>query len=280
MVVTRFAPSPNGLLHLGHAFAALVAYEAASRAGGRFLLRIEDIDAGRCRPEFEAAIFRDLAWLGLEWETPVRRQSEHFEDYRTALARLKELGVLYPCFCTRKEIEAEIGRSQSAPHGPEGPLYPGTCRALAPGRATARMAGGEAFALRLDTVRALERIGAAPLLWDDEIAGEVMADPAQLGDVVLARKEVPTSYHLAVTVDDHLQGVTLVTRGRDLFHATHLHRLLQALLGYPTPRYHHHRLLADASGRRFAKRDQATTLAALREDGVAPEEVRRLAGLD
>lgn len=280
MVVTRFAPSPNGLLHLGHAYSALVAYEAALDSGGRFLLRIEDIDLSRCRPQFEAAIYRDLEWLGLEWETPVRRQSEHFADYRAALDRLERLGVVYPCFCTRKEIAAEIRSSPSAPHGPEGPLYPGTCRALQRERAAHRRAAGEAFALRLDVARALELAGPGPLLWRDESAGEIVAAPVELGDVVLARKDVPTSYHLAVTVDDHLQGVTLVTRGDDLFPATHVHRLLQALLGYSTPRYRHHRLITDAGGRRFAKRDRAATLAGLREAGATPAQVRRLVGLD
>lgn len=278
MVVTRFAPSPNGPLHLGHAFSALFAYEAAKRAGGRFLLRIEDIDLGRCRPEFEAAILADLAWLGLDWERPVRRQSEHFDDYAAALERLDELGVLYPCFCTRQEIAAEIARSPSAPHGPEGPLYPGSCRGLARAEARRRRGAGDAFALRLDVARARALVG-GDLTWRDDEAGPVEARPERLGDVVLARKEVPTSYHLAVTVDDALQGVTLVTRGLDLFHATDVHRLLQALLGYPVPRYRHHRLIADAAGRRFAKRDRAASLAGLREAGLSPAELRRRLGL-
>ena len=280
MVVTRFAPSPNGLLHLGHAYSALLAHEAAKRAGGRFLLRIEDIDVGRCRPEFETAIMQDLAWLGLTWEMPVRRQSEHLDDYQAALARLQGLGVLYPCFCTRKEIEAEIRRSQSAPHGPEGPVYPGVCRTLERRQSAQRMTAGEPFALRLDVARALTLAGPKPLVWNDDAAGQVAAQPAELGDVVLARKDVQTSYHLAVTVDDHLQGVTLVVRGRDLFQATHVHRLLQALLGYPTPHYQHHRLITDACGQRLAKRDRAATLAALRDSGASPADVRRLVGVD
>jgi len=275
-VVTRFAPSPTGLLHLGHAFSALFAWRRARRAGGRFLLRIEDIDPTRCRPEFEAAILNDLAWLGLDWDGTVRRQSEHLADYRAALGRLAGLGVLYPCFCTRADIAAEIARAGAAPHGAEGPLYPGTCRRLTEDERARLLAAGTPCALRLDVSRALERTG--ELWWEDERAGRVRADPAALGDVVLARKETPTSYHLAVTVDDALQGVTLVTRGEDLFAATHVHRLLQALLGLPVPRYRHHPLLADASGRRYAKRDRSLTLAALREAGRTPAELRALAG--
>jgi len=280
MVVTRFAPSPNGPLHLGHAYAALEAERAARSAGGRFLLRIEDIDRGRARPEFEAAIYDDLAWLGLAWERPVRRQSEHFDDYRQALARLRADGLVYPCFCTRAEIAAEIARSQAAPHGPEGPIYPGTCRALAPALASRRCAAGEPFALRLDVARARVRLGGARLAWHEQGRGEVEAVPESLGDVVLARKDVPTSYHLAVTVDDHLQGVTLVTRGQDLFHATHVHRLLQALLGYGPPEYRHHKLILDAEGRRLAKRDRAATLAELRAGGLAPDALRRSLGFE
>ena len=276
MIVTRFAPSPTGHLHLGHAHSALTGWRAARRAGGRFLLRLEDIDRTRCRPEFAAAIRADLAWLGLDWDGPVRVQSEHFADYRAALDRLQAAGLLYPCFCTRAAIKAEMARSVAAPHGPEGPLYPGICRALAPAERARRSAAGESFALRLDVAAALARCG--PLFWEDERAGRIAADPASLGDVVLARKETPASYHLAVTLDDALQGVTLVTRGVDLFAATHIHRLLQALLDLPVPRWQHHPLLTDAAGRRFAKRDQAQTLRALRDAGHAPAEVRALAG--
>jgi glutamyl-Q tRNA(Asp) synthetase len=275
-VVTRFAPSPTGDLHLGHAYAALVGWHAARSAGGRFLLRIEDIDRSRCRPEFTAGILRDLAWLGLDWDGPVRIQSEHFDDYRAALERLAAQGLLYPCFCTRAAIKAEVARAAAAPHGAEGPPYPGTCRTLDAAERQRRMAAGEAFALRLDVARAVARTG--PLWWEDESAGLVAADPASHGDVVLARKDTPASYHLAVTVDDALQGVTLVTRGEDLFAATHIHRLLQALLALPAPRYRHHRLLTDESGRRFAKRDRAATLTALREAGRTPAEVRAMAG--
>ena len=275
-IVTRFAPSPTGLLHLGHAYSALLAWRRARDAGGRFLLRLEDIDATRCRAEFAEAALADLGWLGLDWDGAVRRQSAHFADYRRALDRLAAMELIYPCFCTRAAIQAEIARAGSAPHGPEGPLYPGTCRGLGAAERRAHIAAGEAFALRLDVGRALAGVG--ELDWVDEQAETVRADPASHGDVVLARKEVPTSYHLAVTVDDALQGVTLVTRGEDLFTATHIHRLLQALLGLKVPRYHHHKLLTDASGRRYAKRDRALTLRALRESGRSPAEVRALAG--
>ncbi len=271
-IVTRFAPSPTGRLHLGHARAACFAADAAHHAGGRFLLRIEDIDATRCRPEFEAGIYEDLGWLGLSWERPVRRQSEHMAQYRQALDRLEARGVLYPCFCTRADIAAEIARAGHAPHGADGPVYPGICRRLTTDERAARRAFGHAFAVRLDVAAALALTG--PLRWYDAGAGDIAADPLALGDVVLARKETPTSYHLAVTLDDHLQGVTLVTRGVDLFHATHVHRLLQALLGLDVPRWHHHPLLLGADGERLAKRHGAPTLQSLRASGVTPAEIR------
>ncbi len=277
-VVTRFAPSPSGLLHLGHAHAALFAARAAG--GGRFLLRIEDIDRGRCRPAFEAAIFEDLAWLGLAWEEPVVRQSARLPAYAEALDRLGRMDLVYPCFCTRKDIQAEIARAGRAPHGPEGPLYPGTCRGLASPARGARIAEGRPYALRLDVAKA--QAAAGPLTWREHgrgLAGaEVPADPACLGDLVLARKDVPTSYHLAVVVDDAAQGVTLVTRGEDLAPASHVHRLLQALLGLPAPAWHHHRLLTGGAGRRLAKRDDARSIRALREAGKSPAEVRAAAG--
>jgi glutamyl-Q tRNA(Asp) synthetase len=241
---------------------------------GRFLLRIEDIDRARCRPEFDAAILEDLAWLGLAWDGPVRRQSEHLDDYRAALARLEAAGLVYPCFCTRRDILAEIAAAAGAPHGPDGPLYPGTCRALSVGTRAARVAAGEGYALRLDVERARARAGS--LEWTDVDAGVVAARPELFGDVVLARKDTPTSYHLSVTVDDAVQAVTLVTRGEDLRPATDVHRLLQALLGLPTPAYRFHRLLTDAAGRRLAKRDRAETLRALREAGRSPAEVRAI----
>ena len=274
-VVTRFAPSPTGLLHVGHAYAALLAWRRARQAGGRFLLRIEDIDEGRCREEFVAAIREDLAWLGLDWDGPARRQSEHWEDYRAALDRLVARGLVYPCFCTRAEIKAEIARADGAPQGEEGPLYPGTCRHLSENDRTARIGAGASFALRLDVAKAVALTG--PVFWEDEAKGRVAAQPEALGDVVIARKDTPTSYHLAVTVDDALQGVTLVTRGEDLFAATNIHRLLQALLDLPTPRYLHHRLLTDAAGKRFAKRDKAQTLRSLREAGKTAAEVMAMA---
>jgi glutamyl-Q tRNA(Asp) synthetase len=276
-VVSRFAPSPTGYLHLGHAYSALLAEAAARDAGGRFLLRIEDIDGGRCRPQFEAAILDDLAWLGLAWERPVRRQSAHMDDYAAALARLDDAGLLYPCFCTRAEIRAEIEAAGQAPHGPDGPLYPGTCRRLDASARRHRRAAGEAFALRLDMEAAAARAG--PLTWRDRGRGEMTAESRRFGDVVLARKEVPTSYHLAVTVDDHLQEISLVVRGEDLFEATHVHRLLQALLDLATPDYRHHGLITGDDGRRLAKRDRALTIRALREDGKSPAEVRAMAGL-
>jgi glutamyl-Q tRNA(Asp) synthetase len=269
-VVTRFAPSPTGRLHLGHAYSALLAWRLAREAGGAFLLRIEDIDRARCRDEFVADIVEDLAWLGLDWDGAVRRQSEHFADYRAALDRLDAEGLTYPCFCTR----ADIARAASAPHGSDGPVYPGTCRDLTPAERRRRIATGDAYALRLDVARALDRTG--PLDWFDADVGLVAADPLALGDVVLARKDIPASYHLAVTIDDAIQGVTLVTRARDLFEATHLHRLLQTLLDLPVPRWRHHALLTDASGKRFAKRDHAASLRDLRAAGTTPETIRAM----
>jgi glutamyl-Q tRNA(Asp) synthetase len=272
--VTRFAPSPTGHLHLGHARSALEGWRAARRDGGRFLLRLEDIDQTRCRDDYVAAILDNLAWLGLGWDGPVRRQSEHFDDYRHALDTLDALGVLYPCFCTRREIHAEIARAGGAPHGDAGPVYPGICRRLGAEDVAARLRSGIDYALRLDLARALALTG--PLDWFE---GECRqhADPGMLGDVVLARKEFPGSYHLAVTIDDAIQGVTLVTRGEDLAIATHIHRVLQALLGLPTPRYRHHPLLSDAAGRRLAKRDGAPTIRSMREKGITPREVITMA---
>jgi glutamyl-Q tRNA(Asp) synthetase len=271
-IVTRFAPSPTGYLHLGHAFSALVAWRRAREAGGRFLLRIEDIDPGRCRPEFARAIVEDLGWLGVEWDGPVRVQSEHLPAYRAVLDALAARGLLYPCFCTRADIKREIAESAAAPHAPDGSVvYPGTCRRLSEVERARRIAAGEAFALRLDVARAVATV-AGPLTFEEEGEGAVVCDPERFGDVVLARKDAPASYHLCVTHDDALQGVTLVTRGEDLKSATHIHRLLQALMGWPAPRYAHHRLLTDAAGRRLAKRDQARTL---RESGVSAEDVRR-----
>jgi glutamyl-Q tRNA(Asp) synthetase len=278
-VVTRFAPSPTGFLHLGHAHSALFGHRLArSRGGGRFLLRIEDIDAGRCRPELAAAIEEDLAWLGIEWERPVRRQSEHMGEYRAALDRLTARGLLYPCFCTRAEIAREIAAAGHAPHGPDGPRYPGTCRRLPPAERDARLARGESHALRLDMAAALAGLPAGGLCFTELGEGRLPADPAPFGDVVLARKDIPASYHLCVCHDDALQGVTVVTRGADLKPATALHRLLQCLLGWPEPLYAHHALLSDRTGRRLAKREGAPAIRALRQAGHTPAAVRAMAG--
>jgi glutamyl-Q tRNA(Asp) synthetase len=270
MIVTRFAPSPTGYLHLGHVRSAWEGWKAAHEAGGHFLLRIEDIDSTRCRAEYDAAILEDLAWLGLGWDGEVRRQSEHFADYRRALSRLDELGVLYPCFCTRRDIQAEIARAGGAPQGELGSPYPGNCRRLSIAARAAQLASGADYALRLDIEAAVAGTGSLGWCEDDRV---VAAEPRSLGDVVLARKDVPVSYHLAATVDDALQGVTLVTRGADLFAATHIHRLLQAMLDLPTPRYRHHPLLTDETGHRLAKRDSALTIRAMRKAGMGPAEV-------
>ncbi|MDO9707192.1 tRNA glutamyl-Q(34) synthetase GluQRS [Paracraurococcus lichenis] len=279
--VTRFAPSPTGHLHLGHAHSALFAASLAEAAGGRFLLRLEDIDRSRCRPEFAAAIEEDLAWLGLAWDGPVRAQSAHMPAYRAALDRLAGRGLLYPCFCTRADIQREVAAAGHAPHlaprGPDGPLYPGTCRRLSPAEREDRIAAGQPYALRLDMAAALAE--APPGLSFHELGeGRLRCDPGQFGDAVLARKDVPASYHLCVTHDDALQGVTLVTRGEDLRPATHLHRLLQALLEWPEPAYAHHPLILGPDGKRLAKREGAPALRALRAAGQAPAAVRAMAG--
>jgi glutamyl-Q tRNA(Asp) synthetase len=287
MLTTRFAPSPTGYLHLGHAFSALTAFRAAREAGGRFLLRIEDIDQTRCRPEFELAIYEDLAWIGLVWETPVRRQSAHFDDYAAALQRLIALGVAYRCFKTRSEILDEIAR---APHlsaeGPDGPAYVGAPLGVA--EESALLAAGAPYAWRLSIVRAREVLGAAydALAFTaegdrpPERTGRLTARPEIFGDAIIARKDAGTSYHLASVHDDALQGVTHVIRGEDLFHAAHLHRLLQALLGYPEPLYCHHRLITDENGRRLAKRDKAASLRSIRAAGESAESLRRRLGFD
>jgi glutamyl-Q tRNA(Asp) synthetase len=276
--VTRFAPSPTGYLHLGHAFAALTAWRRARDGGGRFLLRLEDIDPGRSRPHFAAAIQEDLAWLGLDWDGPVRVQSAHLSEYRGALDRLASRGLLYPCFCTRADIAREVAAAAGAPQGPDGPRYPGTCRTLPAEVRAARCASGVPYALRLDMARA---VAAAPagLLVTEENEAPVPCDPWPFGDVVLGRKDVPASYHIAVIHDDAVQGVTLVTRGADLKPATHLHRLLQALLGMEPPNYHHHALITDDLGKRLAKRNYSPTLRSLRRSGTAPGDIRARLGL-
>jgi glutamyl-Q tRNA(Asp) synthetase len=284
-VTTRFAPSPTGFLHLGHAYAAIMAHDLARAENGRFCLRIEDIDQGRCRPEFEAVIVEDLAWLGLAWDGPVIRQSERLAAYRAALDRLAQAGLVYPCFCTRAGIAAEISRMASAPHGAAAPAYPGTCRALPAGARARRMAAGEAFAWRLDVAAAQARTGPAQLGFletgrgPEDQTGQIAARPEIAGDVVLGRKDSGVSYQLACVVDDAEQGVTLVSRGDDLFAATHTQRLLQALLGLPAPAYHHHRLICDPAGRRLAKRDGDQTLRALRGAGETPAGIRARLGL-
>lgn len=272
--ITRFAPSPTGLLHLGHAFSALLAYRSTQKNNGAFILRIEDIDTTRCRSEFEEAIYRDLSWLGLTWETPVRRQSEHFEVYQKTLTHLEQKGVLYPCFCSRAEIRREIKNSTNAPHGPEGPLYPGTCRNLSPEEKAHNKKKDLPFAVRLDTEKALKLVGEN--LFFNEKGSKTKAEPKNLGDVVLARKESPSSYHLSVVVDDHLQGITHIIRGEDLFHTTPIHCLLQALLGFATPEYHHHVLLIGEDGKRFAKRENSVTLENLKNEGNTISEIEDL----
>lgn len=269
MYVTRFAPSPTGAMHLGNAFSALFGWQRAQANGGRFLLRIEDIDTTRCRPAHEAALIEDLRWLGVDWDGPVWRQSERLGVYAGALARLRGMGLAYPCFCTR----ADIAAAASAPHGPAGPIYPGKCRGLSDAERAARMAGG-GHAWRLDVAAALAVTGR--LWWHDAEAGRVAATPEAGGDIVVARKDIGTSYTLAVVVDDAAQGVTEVVRGRDLFEATHVQRLLQAVLGLPEPGYCHHRLIIDADGKRLAKRDGATTIREMREAGATQEMVREM----
>ncbi len=265
------------MLHLGHAYAALFAAHEAARDGGTFLLRLEDIDTARSRPAYELAIDEDLHWLGLHWPRPVRRQSAHFDEYRAALAVLQQMDLLYPCFCTRREIQEEIARAGAAPHGPEGPIYPGTCRRLPADEVRARQAAGRDYALRLHMERALDLAGRT-LVWEDLTHGTFIADPLPLGDVVLSRKETPTSYHLAVVVDDAAQDITLVTRGEDLLTSTHLHRVLQTLLRLPVPQWRHHRLIADDQGRRLAKRDHARSLRTLREEGWTASRVKQELG--
>ena len=285
--VFRFAPSPNGYLHLGHAYSALLNFDLARASGGRFLLRIEDIDATRCRPEFEAAIYQDLAWLGISWETPVRRQSEHFARYRAAVEQLAGLGLIYPSFESRADIARLVAEREADapwPRDPDGaPLYPGDAKSLPPDERRRLIDQGLPYALRLDMATARARTdqfawiehGEGP----DGETGVVTARPEAWGDVILARKETPTSYHLSVVIDDALQGVTDVVRGRDLFWSTSVHLLLQRLLGIPQPGYRHHLLIEDASGRKLSKSTQATGLRELRWQGATPADIRRLVGL-
>jgi len=285
--VFRFAPSPNGYLHLGHAYSALLNFDSARAVGGKFLLRIEDIDAARCRVEFESAIYEDLAWLGLSWETPARRQSEHLARYREAVERLSAQGLVYPAFESRAEIAILVAEREAAgawPRDPDGtPLYPGTARALTAEERQRLTDRGAPYALRLDMAAARARVG--ELLWTEQgegpggETGQIIARPEAWGDVILARKETPTSYHLSVVIDDALQGVTDVVRGYDLFHATSVHRLLQQLLDLPQPSYRHHRLLLDDRGQKLSKSTDATGLRELRAAGATPADIRRLVGL-
>ncbi|WP_167406819.1 tRNA glutamyl-Q(34) synthetase GluQRS [Bradyrhizobium forestalis] len=285
--VFRFAPSPNGFLHLGHAYSALLNFDRAREIGGRLLLRIEDIDATRCRPEYETAIYEDLAWLGISWQTPVRRQSEHLADYRAALEKLSALGLVYPAFESRAEIAKLVAAREADgpwPRDPDGaPLYPGDAKSLSADERSQLIASGAPYALRLDMGAACRRT--ADLTWNehgegpDGERGIVPARPEAWGDVVLARKETPTSYHLSVVVDDALQDVSEIVRGQDLFYATSVHRLLQVLLGLPEPAYRHHRLIRDEAGRKLSKSSRSTGLRELRAAGITAARIRRLVGL-
>jgi glutamyl-Q tRNA(Asp) synthetase len=287
--ITRFAPSPTGYLHAGHGFSALFAQREAGATGaagtarpnGRFLLRIEDIDTGRCREPFVQAIEDDLHWLGLTWETPVWRQSQRMDIYTKAIAQLRRDGLLYPCFCSRADIKRELANIASAPHllphGPDGPVYPGICRELSSDIAAERIAAGEPHSWRLDMDAALSRLGQT-LTWIDREQGQQIATPEIFGDIILARRDTPTCYHLSVTIDDAAQGITCVTRGQDLFPATHIHRLLQHLLNLPVPEWHHHPLIQDSNGQRLAKRDGAKSLRDLRNEGMTAEDFKASVG--
>ena len=285
--VFRFAPSPNGYLHLGHAYSALLNFDRARETGGRFLLRIEDIDATRCRPEFEVAIYEDLAWLGITWEMPVRRQSEHLSEYRAALEKLSGRKLVYPAFESRAEIATLVTKRETGhpwPRDPDGaPLYPGTAKELPPDQRARLIASGAPHALRLDMEAACRCVSG--LTWVEQgegpagESGNLLAQPEAWGDVILARKETPTTYHLSVAVDDALQGVSEVVRGQDLFHATSVHRLLQALLDLPEPAYRHHRLIRDDAGRKLSKSTRSTGIRELRAQGAGPADIRRLVGL-
>ncbi|MBE2190875.1 MAG: tRNA glutamyl-Q(34) synthetase GluQRS [Alphaproteobacteria bacterium] len=277
---TRFAPSPTGFLHIGHAASVWTVWEDAGQSPENFLLRIEDIDQTRCKPEFEQSIYEDLAWLGLSWKPPILRQSEHFKDYKNTLDTLHQKGLIYPCFCTRKEIELEILYSATAPHGTEGLIYPGTCRHLSHSQQTEKMNASIPYALRLDTHKAWSHLSTHQLYWHDRIKGKQETTEklllSSLGDPVLARKDTPASYHLCVTHDDNLQDISLITRGKDLFFSTHLHRLLQELLSYNVPEYHHHPLLTDNHGKQFSKRNHSLTLRDLRNKGLEVKTLRNM----
>jgi len=279
--ITRFAPSPTGRLHLGHAFSALFSQKEAEKRNGKVLLRMENIDKARCKTEYETHIKEDLHWLGFDWTGTVRRQSDHMEDYQIALQKLKKRGVLYPCFCSRADILKEIENSFGAPHssilGPDGPTYPGTCRSLTPDLQSEEIASGKKYALRLDVRKSLDIVG--DISWFDMKAGETRAEPEIFGDIVLARKDVMASYHLSCTVDDNIQGISLVTRAEDLTLATHIHRLLQQLLDYKVPEYKFHKIIGDKNGNRLSKRVKSKTIYAMRKEGVTVSDIRLAIGL-
>jgi glutamyl-Q tRNA(Asp) synthetase len=276
-VITRFAPSPTGNLHLGHAFSALLAFEEAQRTNGTFLLRIEDIDRNRCHPDHETAIYRDLAWLGIHWQGEPVRQSTRGHAYQDAIRQLSEKGLLYPCFCSRKKIREELANLASAPHHAH-PVYPGTCRNLRPEEREQRILSGEPHGLRLDTPAALAVLPDAARSWQEVEGSTFLIEEFLCGDEIIMRKDIGTSYHLAVVVDDAWQNIDRIIRGEDLRASTAIHRVLQGLLGYPLPDYHHHRLILDEDGRRLAKRDATTTLAHHRESGVSPAHIRAMLG--
>lgn len=284
-LITRFAPSPTGYLHLGHAYAAWFAEQIAKEADGTFLLRIEDIDHLRCRFEYENAILEDLSWLGLKWQQPVRRQSDHMKEYVLGIEKLKNMGLIYPCFCSRKQIREEIQNINAAPHDQlirkQGPIYPGTCRMMKSEDCKERIASGHSYALRLNMEKAMHLAiqKKKKLCWIDKDTGLQTATPEHFGDVVLARKDDLTSYHLSVVIDDAVQGVNLITRGEDLRDVTHIHCLLQALLDYESPVYNFHRMLVDDRGRRLAKRNKSLTLRKLREDGLTVEEIKEMTNI-
>lgn len=276
-IITRFAPSPTNNLHLGHIYSARLGYEFAKHHGGQFVVRIEDIDHHRCKDEYTQQVLGDLAWLGLQWDGDIRYQSQHIKEYQDVIAQLDEMGVVYPCFCTKKEILAEIARAAQAPHAGEHIDYPGTCRNLSRAEVDKKMQAGVPYALRLNVAKAFDIIG-HDLTWYDELAGDIAVTVDTVSDVVMARKDIgTTSYHISAVHDDYLQGVTHIIRGVDLFETTHIHVVLQALLGYPTPCYHHHQLLVDLeTGHRLAKRNNSTTIKMIREDGKTPKDIFQL----
>lgn len=280
-VCTRFAPSPTGHLHLGHAYSAILAYNAAKKTNGCFLLRIEDIDYTRCKKEYIDDIYTDLEWLGLEWEEPVRIQSKYLQDYQNVLQKLEKLGVIYPCFCTRKDIQREIKNAGYAPHELNTDIYPGTCRSLSTKDVAENIAQNKNYSLRINIAKSLALIKREKLFWTEEHSEKIQAEPETLGDIIIARKDIQTSYHLSVVVDDYLQGITHIIRGEDLKFTTHIHCLLQDLLGYKRPIYQHHQLLLDPStGKRFAKRDQSKTLKSMRASGLSVEDIYKVIGIN